>query len=140
MNFNDIRASVIRNFFIIFAIIILVTAALNPDFVFSSGEIGIVALFALLSDFTSLVYWSNTELTDKQQITRRIIHFVLIEGIILSMGNLWGICSGILQNVIFGVEILGIYVIVCIIDWMIDCKTAKDINEKLKGIHMESDD
>lgn len=139
MKANNLRASIIRNFFIIFAIIILITALLNPDFRFSSGEIWVVALFALLSDLASLVYWSKKELTNSQLIFRKIIHFILIEAIILSMGNIWGICSGILQNVIFATEIFGIYAIVSLIDWMIDRKTANDINEKLKVIHKESE-
>lgn len=132
MKMNNIFANMIRNFFVIFGVIVLVTALLNPTYELSSKIIMLIALFALLSDLTAIVFWSKKELSDKSRITRRVLHFVLIEIIVLFFGNILGFASGVTQNIIFGFEILGIYAIVCWIDWLIDKKTADDINDKLK--------
>ena len=77
-------------------------------------------------------FWSKKELSDKSRMFRRVLHLVLIEMIVLFFGNILGFASGITQNIIFAIEILGIYAIVCWIDWLIDNKTANDINDKLK--------
>lgn len=132
MRMNNILANMIRNFFVIFGVIVIITAILNSAYELSSKIIMIMALFALLSDLTALVFWSKKELSDKSRITRRVLHFVLVEIIVLFFGNILGFASGVTQNTIFGIEILGIYAIVCWFDWLIDKKTADDINDKLK--------
>ncbi|MBS5933328.1 MAG: DUF3021 family protein [Clostridiales bacterium] len=132
MRMNNIVANMIRNFFVIFGVIVLITAILNPVYELSSKIIMIIALFALVSDLTVLVFWSKKELSDKSRMLRRVLHLVLIEMIVLFFGNILGFASGITQNIIFAIEILGIYSIVCWIDWLIDNKTANDINDKLK--------
>ena len=78
------------------------------------------------------MFWSKKELSDKSRMFRRVLHLVLIEMIVLFFGNILGFASGITQNIILAIEILGIYSIVCWIDWLIDNKTANDINDKLK--------
>lgn len=140
MKSNDILANIIRNFFVIFGVIVLITALLNPSHEFSSNEIMLVVVFALLSDLTALVFWSKEELSDKSRIIRRVLHFLLIEIIVLSFGNILGFVSGITQNIIFGIEIVGIYAIVSWVDWLIDKKTANSINDKLKKMRSNEKD
>lgn len=140
MKSNEILANIIRNFFVIFGVIVLITALLNPSYEFSSNEIMLVVVFALLSDLTALVFWSQNELSDNSRIKRRVLHFLLIEIIVLSFGNILGFVSGITQNIIFGIEIVGIYAIVSWVDWLIDKKTANNINDKLKKMRSNEKD
>ena len=140
MKSNEILANIIRNFFVIFGVIVLITALLNPSYEFSSNEIMLVVVFALLSDLTALVFWAQNELSDNSRIKRRVLHFLLIEIIVLSFGNILGFVSGITQNIIFGIEIVGIYAIVSWVDWLIDKKTANNINDKLKKMRSNEKD
>lgn len=132
MKSNEILANIIRNFFVIFGVIVLITALLNPSHEFTSNEILFVVVFAFLSDLTALVFWSKNELSDKSRIIWKVLHFLLIEIIVLSFGNILGFVSGLTQNIIFGSEIVGIYAIVSWVDWLIDKKTANSINDRLK--------
>lgn len=140
MKMSNIFANMIRNFFVIFGVIVLVTAVLNPAYELTSKIIMIMALFALVSDLTVLIFWSREELTEKSRMIRRVIHLVLIETVVLFFGNMLGFATGIMRNILFAIEIFGIYAIVCWIDWLIDKKTARDINDKLKKMRSEEKD
>ena len=63
-----------------------------------------------------------------------IIHFILLETVILIFGGIMGIISGFGEYLIFAIEIVVIYVIVRFITWRGDLATAKKINEKLKNL------
>jgi NADH:ubiquinone oxidoreductase subunit 3 (subunit A) len=95
------------------------------------------ALFALAGDLPSLVYYSNKEFSIKSRYLRMVIHFVLLEVVILTFGNITGQVSGVEQTALFGLEILGIYLLVGLINWLIDRKTANNINQQLSNIRSE---
>ncbi|ROR28491.1 DUF3021 family protein [Mobilisporobacter senegalensis] len=128
---------IIRDYFIIFTVIILGTALLNPEHAFTFREIMLTAVFALAGDLPSLVLVSKKELSMKSRYIRMVIHFMLIETVILTFGNIMGQVSGMVQTVIFGLEILGIYILVRFIIWFIDHKTASAINQQLMNIKSE---
>lgn len=63
-----------------------------------------------------------------------IIHFILLEAVILIFGDIMGIISGVVEYLTLAIEIIVIYVIVKFITWRSDLATAKKINEKLKNL------
>lgn len=136
MKNTNLLSDLFRDYFIIFTIIILGTALLNPTHSFTFSEIMLSALFALAGDLPSIVLHSKKELSHKQRYIRKIIHFVLLEAVILTFGNITGQVSGVKQTALFGLEILGVYLLVGFFSWLIDYKTASDINRKLA--HMRS--
>ncbi len=133
----DFLGTMIRNYFIIFTIIILGTALLNPTHSFTFREIMLSALFALAGDLPSIVFYSKKELSNKNRNIRIVIHFLLLEVVILTFGNIMGQVSGVKQTALFGLEILGIYILVGFFSWLIDRKTANDINQKLENMRSE---
>jgi hypothetical protein len=48
-----------------------------------------------------------------------------------------GQVSGVEQTALFGIEVFGIYVLVGLFTWLIDRKTAYDINQQLSSIRSE---
>ena len=137
---NHVLPNIIRNFFFIFTVIILGTSLLSPSHDFSFSEIMLVALLALLTDLVSLVYYSKEEPSIKSQAIRTVIHFILIEVIVLVICNKLGYVSGFVENILFAFQILGIYLAVWLIDWFVDRKTANDINLKLKEMRNHNKD
>lgn len=140
MKKKELISSVIRNYFIIFTVIIIGTALLNPTHAFTFREVMLTALFALAGDLPSLVYYSKKEFSIRSKYVRMVIHFVLLEVVILTFGNIMGQVSGITQTTLFGVEVFGIYVLVGLFTWLIDRKTANDINQQLTNIRSEKND
>lgn len=134
---NKLFSNMLRNYFIIFTVIILETSLFNPSHAFTFREIMLSALFTLAANLTSLVFYSKTELSVSHRYIRMVIHFVLLEAVILILGNILGQVSGIMQTAIFALEILGIYVLVIFIAWLIDRKSANDINQRLAAMRSE---
>jgi sensor c-di-GMP phosphodiesterase-like protein len=127
----------LRNYFIIFTVIILLTALLNPSHAFTSKTVFLTALFALAGDIPSLVYYSRKELSHKSRCIRTVIHFLLLEVVIVTLGNILGQVSGIARSAMLALEVLLIYALVILITWLIDRKTAKNINQQLENMRAE---
>lgn len=134
---NKLFSNMLRNYFIIFTVIILETSLFNPSHAFTFREIMLSALFSLAANLTSLAFYSKTELSVRHRYIRMVIHFVLLEAVILILGIILGQVSGIMQIAIFALEILGIYALVIIIAWLIDCKSANDINQRLASMRSD---
>ncbi|MDF2843516.1 MAG: hypothetical protein K0R00_1942 [Herbinix sp.] len=139
MNKNkyNLFQTMLRDYFIIFSIIIILTASLNVTHSFTFREIMLAALFALAGNLPSLIYYSKKELSIKSRKIRMLLHFILIEVVVLSFGNLMGQVSGIADNLIFALEILGIYILVILVIWLLDRKTANEINQQLASLRSE---
>ncbi len=134
MNESNLFSKMLRNYFIIFSVIILLTAVLNPTHAFTFRIIILAALFALAGDLTNLVYYSKKELSHKSRYIRKVIHFLLLEVVIVTLGNIMGQVSGVKQSAILALEVLVICMLVLLITWLIDRKTAKDINKQLENM------
>ena len=63
---------------------------------------------------------------------RLIIHFVVLEVVLLTLANVLGLVKGSLNTILFAVQIAVVYGAVRFLSWMDDTKTANGINEKLK--------
>lgn len=132
MRKTNLFREMLRNYFIIFSVLTLLTALLNPTFTFTSRTILLIAVFALVGDLPNLVYYSKKQLSNKSRYIRGGIHFVLLEVVIVTLGNVTGQVSEVKQSVLLALEVLVINVLVVFITWLIDRKTAKDINQQLE--------
>lgn len=133
MKFLDLIRQLIRDYFVIFGILIIGAVFLTPSYTINRDYILLTMLFAAVGDLPSIVLWSKSELTENSRRLRIIIHFILLELVILTFAGINGIVSGFIEYLILGVEIVVIYLMVRLITWRGDLATAKKINEKLKN-------
>jgi hypothetical protein len=128
---NSIR-QLMRDYFVIFGILIIGSVFLTPPNTINRDFILLAMVFAGIGDLPSIVFWSRSELSENSRRLRSIIHFILLMTLILIFGGITGIVSGYAEYLIFAVEIVIVYVIVKFIIYQDDMTTAKIINEKLK--------
>ncbi len=134
MKLIDAIRQLIRDYFVIFGILIIGTVFFTPPNTIDRDYILLAMLFAVIGDLPSIVFWSKLELTEKSRRLRMIIHFILLETVILIFAGITGIVSGFVEYLIFAIEIAIIYVLVRFITWQGDLVTAKNINKKLKNL------
>lgn len=134
MKLMDVIRQLIRDYFIIFGILIIGSVFLTPPNTINRDYILLAMVFAAIGDLPSIVLWSKSEQTENSRRWRMIIHFILLEIVILVFGGIIGIVSGLGEYLIFAFEIVVIYVIVRFITWKGDLATAKKINEMLKKV------
>ena len=129
----DFIRQLIRDYFVIFGILIIGSVLLNPPNTINRDFILLAMAFAAIGDLPSIVFWSRSELSESSMRSRSIIHFILLMALILIFAGITGIVSGFVQYLIFAVEVIIIYIIVKLVIYQGDRATAKMINEKLKG-------
>jgi hypothetical protein len=134
MKLMDFIRQLMRDYFIIFGLLIIGSVFLTPPDTINRDYILLAMAFAAVGDLPSIVFWSKSETTENSRRWRMIIHFILLETVILIFGGIMGIISGFVEYLIFAIEIVVIYVIVRFITWRGDLATAKKINEKLKNL------
>ncbi len=142
MKFTYYIKKLIRDYFIIFAIIVIFLTILRqiflPDMYLELKDIFICMIGALLGDLPSLIFYSAKEMSEKEMRIRIIIHFVVLEAVLLTFGCVIRLVNGILPTIIFAFQIAVIYVFVRFLSWLDDRKAANRINEKLKAMKDES--
>jgi hypothetical protein len=124
----------IVDYFVIFGIIILLTLLLVPNYNYTRTSILQIAIAALLGNFPGLILYDTDQLSLKAFRIRLMIHFLLIESIVLSFGLFIGIVTTASQFLTFSAEIAVIYLLVRLICWGGDKRTVNKINQKLKEL------
>lgn len=141
MKLIDYIKNLIKDYFIIFAIIVIFITILrqifSPNEYFELKDIYIYMICALAGDLPSLIFYSPKEISEKEMRLRRIIHFMVLETILLTLANVTGWVNGILNTIIFALQIAIIYGLVRFLSWRDDKKAALRINEKLKAMKDE---
>lgn len=116
MKLADYIKRLIRDYFIIFAIIVISITVLRqiflPDAYFELKDIFIYMICALVGDLPSLIFYSPKEISEKEMRLRIIIHFVVLETVLLILTNVMGWVNGILNTILFAFQIAVIYVLV----------------------------
>lgn len=134
MKLMGLIRQLIRDYFIIFGILIIGSVFFTPPDTINRDYILLVMAFAAVGDLPSIIFWSRSELTERSERLRSILHFILLVTFILIFGRITGIVSGFVDYLIFTIQIAIIYVIVRFIIYQGDITTAKKINEKLKDL------
>lgn len=138
MKLSDYIKKLIRDYFIIFAIVVICITVLrqifSPDEYFELKDIFIYMICALAGDLPSLILYLPKEISEKAMRIRVIIHFVVLEAVLLILANVTGWVTGILSTTILAFQIAVIYGLVRLLSWSANRKTAHRINEKLKAM------
>ncbi|MNV11824.1 hypothetical protein D3C71_1024030 [compost metagenome] len=142
MKLTDLTKRLARNYFIVFALIVICLTVLRQ--IFSNGkyfelkEIFIYMICALVGILPSLIFYSPRELPANKFRIRVMIHFAALEAVLLIFGHVTALVQGVLNTTIFAVQIAGIYGFVRLLTFLDDRKSSNKINEKLKTMKFES--
>lgn len=143
MNFFEFVQKIIKNFFIIFASIIIIITLLrqmyDPDMAFDLKSIYILMAFSFLGALTGFIFYSPNDLSEKKMRIRIIIHFVTLEMLLIVLASAMNLVTGP-GIIILALQIAVIYIIVHLLSWQNDKKDAKKINEKLKTFKKDGDE
>jgi preprotein translocase subunit YajC len=134
MKTSELIMQFIRQYFIIFGLLVISLVVFTSPERINRDYILLAMAFAALGDLPVFVFWSRSELNEKSMRLRTVIHFILLEAIILTFGGIVGVVSNLRGYFSFGIEIAVIYALVKFISWRGDRKTADKINEKLKSL------
>ncbi len=139
MNFFEfVVQKIIKNFFIIFASIIMIVTMLRqifyPDMAFDLKSIYIIMAISFLSALTGFILYSPNDLSEKKMRIRIIIHFFTLEILLIVLGSAINLVNGALGIISLALQIAVIYIIVRLLSWRNDKQDAKKINEKLKAL------
>lgn len=142
MKLKEYLKELIRDFLIIFAIVVIFITVLrqifSPNEHFELTDIFIYMICALAGDLPSLIFYSSKEISEKEMRLRIIIHFVVLEVVILTLANVMAWIRGPIDTLLLAIQIAVIYVLVRFLTWRDDRKSAHRINEKLKAMKEES--
>lgn len=139
---KDIIKMVIMHFFIITVCVMFVISFINVltnnTFYYLTADFPwVIMLTGLLTALPSILLYFKTEPTKKQFIIRVIIHFIIIESIVMVEGVLFKWYTSLFEAIlIFGMIII-VYVLVWLFSYITNLSTAKGINEALKRFNNE---
>ena len=137
MRLSEFVKSIIKDFLIIFASIIIIITFLRqifyPDLAFDLKSIYILMAFSAVGALIGFILYSPHDISEKKMRVRIVIHFLALEVIMISLGSVIGIIDDALNVIILALEIAVIYVIVRLLSWQNDKKEADKINEQLKA-------
>lgn len=91
-------------------------------------------IFGVVASIPSLVQYSKKDLSLRQTAIRNVIHFLLLEVAILSILYFWGLLTSLSMVVSLGISIFVIDLIVNLVLWINDKRTAKEFNYALKKL------
>lgn len=138
MNAKDFLKSLIKDYFIIFALIVITLTILRqifaPGTYFETRDIFFYMLCALLGDLPSLILYSPKMLSEKEMRLRIILHFLVLETVIIVFANVTGVISGLVASLFLALEIVIVYALVRLLIWSGDMKVANKINQRLKAL------
>ena len=127
---------VMVSFYISVTYIILAMAVIGlifePDTNFGYEAFFSPLIFGAIAAFPKMITYSKEELSVRQTLIRNIIHFLLLEILILLSLYFGNILTSISMTVSLAVTILIIYISVSLIMWINDKKTASEFNKALK--------
>lgn len=91
-------------------------------------------IFGAAATLPSLVQYSKKDLSLRQTAVRNVIHFILLETVILSVLYFGGMLTDMWMTLSLGVSIFMIDLTVNLVLWVNDKKMAKEFNEALKKL------
>lgn len=87
------------------------------------------AFFAALPTF---ILYSRKDLDSRQMLIRYMIHFIVLEAVVLGMGYFSNWYDTILQAVFIAVLVAVVYLVVRIVYWFENLRLANRINQKIR--------
>lgn len=128
--------NILMSFFVsvtcITAAMAIMGSVFKPDVHFGFDSYWSPILFGLAATIPLLVKYSKKELSLRQQIFRNIIHFVLLEAVILSILYFAGALTDYSEAISIAVSVFIIDAAVYLVLWLSDKRIAEDFNKALK--------
>lgn len=141
MKFTDFIKRFIRNYFIIFSIIVIFLTVLRqillPNTYITISDMYTYMICALAADLSSIILYSPKVIPEREMRIRIILQFIVLEAILLVLANAMGWINGIENTISLAIEIAMIYGILRVALLVNDKKSAQSINEKLKAMKDE---
>jgi hypothetical protein len=138
MSFIEFGKKNLMSYFIIVTGITVAIAVLglklDPEASFGYEAYFSPLIFGAVAVLPSFVLYSRRELTFRQMLFRRILHFAALELLLLSFGYGFGLFDKTDTAVSFAVSVFAVYLFTNLIQYIIDSKTAGKINEGLKKL------
>lgn len=94
-------------------------------------------LFGAAASLPLLVKYSRKELSLKQAIIRNVIHFILLETLLLSMLFAAGLITDVSMAASLGFTIFVIDITVYLVLWISDTRTARAFNKALQEMQKQ---
>lgn len=138
MSFKEHVKSVMSYFFVIVTLINVATFILgelfHPDERFGYEAFLSPLIYAAVAVIPMLCMYSKKEFTIKQQMIRELLLLAAIEIILIffSLGADSLDPGNLVLTVSFALSVLIIFILVGVIGWLLDWKTAKKLNADLK--------
>lgn len=138
MSFKEHVKSVMSYFFVIVTLINVATFILGelfrPDERFGYEAFLSPLIYAAVAVIPMLCMYSKKEFTIKQQMIRELLLLAAIEIILIffSLGADSLDPGNLVLTVSFALSVLIIFILVGVIGWLLDWKTAKKLNADLK--------
>ncbi|WMC92358.1 hypothetical protein [Kineothrix sp. MB12-C1] len=89
-------------------------------------------IFGAIASLPLLVKYSRSELSLKQTVVRNVIHFVLLEAVILSVLYFGEILTSMSMAISLGISIFVVDLTVNLVLWINDKRIANEFNSALK--------
>ena len=116
MKLSEFVQSIIRDFLMIFASIIIIITILRqiyyPNMAFDLKSIYIIIAFSFLSALTGFILYAPNEISEKKMRIKMAIHFFTLEILLITLGSIFGILKSGLDVLIMALQIAVIYIIV----------------------------
>lgn len=136
---KDMIKLVLNHFLIITVAVMTVFAignVIDGNEAISVSSLWQILLAGICGSLPTFIFTFKNEPTRKHYIIRMIIHFFTIELVIAFIGKIFGWYSTVLGMLAIACSVLVIYaVVVAYNTFIIDTKTAKSINTKLKDLN-----
>ena len=98
---------------------------------------GRIMVFTLIGLLSLAVYYSKEELTVKSWWIRTALHLLLLEAVLLPLAHHWGFWKSGPDAWIYAGFILLAKVLLHLVEYGINAKTAAQINEKIRKNRLE---
>lgn len=138
MNFKAFLKSCLMDYFIITTCVTAAMAvlgqALDPEARFGYEAFFSPLIFGLISVLPSLITYSPKELSFRQALMRKVLHFIVLEAMLIGFGFWFDVLHDLADAAFFSLTVFIVYLTVSLISWQSDKKDAGKINQMLKSL------
>lgn len=138
MEFHEYLKKTLMNYFIIVTGITVAMATLGliyePEVTFGYEAYFSPLIFGAIAVLPSFLLYSKRDLTMKQMLVRRILHFTVLELVLLGFGYITNLFQELEVALSFALSVLMVYLFTSMASWLIDTRTAVEINKGLKRL------
>lgn len=111
-----------------------------PQSTFGVERLYEILLYDLAGVLPSLIFCSSRELTGRQFLVRKIVHFIVLEVVLLVLAYWLNWIYTMPEILTLAASIFCLYIVVWIVSWQVSLKTACRINERLQRLNPKSDE